>query len=158
MMEMQAGVKGEHHRRVDMREPTMFGTMVGSGVTARCPVHDCDRPIRSWRLWRRHPAQRAADVDVYFPVLQRFATLVPAQQWDPVDIAVFGAWGQWARTALHDWAHGDRDARTPLVTEAALVAWCTKADRLWEALAELDPAWCEHYADLGDPLPYDVAV
>jgi len=149
-----------------MREAAMFGVTGASGI--RCPVHDCDRPIRSWRLWRRHPAQRAADIDVYFPILERFAAQVPATAWDPVDIAVFGAWGQWARTALHDWAHGDRDARSPLVTEAALVAWCSKADLLWQALADIDPVWCTRYASRtpglsvtggpGAPATYDIAV
>ena len=119
----------------------------GSSGRARCPVQDCHRVIRSWRLWRRQPAARAADVDVFFPVLSRCAAYAPASEWDRVDLAVFAAWGQWARTLLHDWAHGDRDARSPLVTEAALVAWCAKAGRLWEALAEVDPAWCARYAE-----------
>jgi len=153
-----------------MREPAMLGVTGGSGVTARCPVHDCARPIRSWRLWRRQPAQRAADVDVFFPVLARFAHYLAPAQWDPLDIAVFAAWGQWARNALHDWAHGDRDARTPLVTEAALEAWCAKATLLWNALAEVDPDWCAAYAAsahspvLAAPAPlvdfrtYDIAV
>jgi hypothetical protein len=124
----------------------MLGARGGSGVTARCPVDDCHRPIRSWRLWRRQPAQRAADVDIFFPILSRFAAYVPSEVWDPVDLAIFAAWGQWARTLLHGWAHGDRDARSTLVTEVALDAWCRKANLAWEALAEVEPEWCRRYA------------
>jgi hypothetical protein len=123
----------------------MLGARGGS-VTARCPVHECHRAIRSWRLWRQQPAQRAADVDVFFPVLAKFVAYVPSAQWDRFDLVLFAAWGQWARTLLHDWAHGDRDAWSPLITEAALVAWCSKAGRVWAALAEVEPEWCANYA------------
>jgi len=124
----------------------VIGAIGSTGVTARCPVHDCRRPIRSWRLWRRQPAQRAADVDAYFPVLSRAAALVPADEWDRFDLAQFAAWGEWARRALHDWAHGDRVPSSRLPSETALVAWCAKAAALWEALVELDPVWCAQYA------------
>jgi hypothetical protein len=137
----EVAVHGARQGRV-----TMLGSKAGTGVTARCPVPGCRRPIRSWRLWRRQPAERAADVDIYFPVLGEFAAFVSARDWDPVDLAVFAAWGQWARAMLHDWAHGDRDARSPLLTEASLVTWCTKAQGIWEALAEVDPTWCADYA------------
>ena len=130
-----------------MRTTEMFG-IGGTNQLSRCPVRDCDRAIRSWRLWRRQPAERAADIDVYFPVLMRFATLVPAADWERSDMAIFAAWGQWARTLLHGWAHGDRDARSTLVTEVALDAWCRKANLAWEALAEVEPEWCRRYAKL----------
>jgi hypothetical protein len=144
-----AGEVGTQEGAVDgarQGKVTMLGSRASTGVTAHCPVPGCRRPIRSWRLWRRQPAERAADVDVYFPVLSKFAAFVPATEWDPVDLEMFAAWGQWARTLLHDWAHGDRDARSALVTEASLVAWCVKAQRIWEALTEIEPAWCGQYA------------
>ncbi|HXX91592.1 MAG TPA: hypothetical protein VEI83_15345 [Acidimicrobiales bacterium] len=127
-------------------------------MTARCPVPHCARPIRSWRLWRREPAERAAELDAYFPVLARFAAFPPAAGWDATDLAAFAAWGQWARTLLHDWAHGRREARSTLVTEAALGAWCTKAHRVWEALAEVDPVWCRAYAREAGHVPLALPV
>ncbi|HUO48376.1 MAG TPA: hypothetical protein VMU09_06045 [Acidimicrobiales bacterium] len=146
----------------------MIGGIGSTNVTARCPVRDCHRPIRSWRLWRRQPAQRAADVDAFFPVLSRAAALVPADEWDRVDLAQFAAWGEWTRRTLHDWAHGDRIPSSRLPSEAALVAWCAKAQGLWEALVELDPVWAAQYAHSApalalptpacDHFPYDIAV
>jgi hypothetical protein len=146
----------------------VIGGIGTTSVTARCPVHDCHRPIRSWRLWRRQPAQRAADVDAYFPVLSRAAALVPGDEWDRFDLAQFAAFGEWARRALHDWAHGDRLPSSRLPSEVALEAWCLKARGLWEALVELDPVWAVQYAQrtpgLGLPAPahdhllLDVAV
>ena len=140
----------------------MIGVNGSTSVTAKCPVRDCHRPVRSWRLWRRQPAQRAADVDAFFDVLSRAAALVPGDEWDRFDLAVFAAWGEWARRALHDWAHGDRLSSSRLPSEAALVAWCAKAQRLWEALVELDPVWAAQYAQrvpaLAAPVtaPHDV--
>ena len=32
------------------------------------------------------------------------------------------------------------------MTEAALEAWCRKANLAWEALAEVEPEWCRRYA------------
>ena len=132
------------------RDGAVIGGIGSSSVTVRCPVRDCHRAIRSWRLWRRQPAERAADVDVVLPrpVPGRGTGAGgPVGPHRPGPVRGLGCSGPVA--ALHDWAHGDRVPTSRLPSEAALEAWCAKAQGLWEALVEVDPVWAARLRPAG---------
>jgi hypothetical protein len=105
---------------------------------ARCPVDNCLQalPVEQVQL-----AQHAADLNLFFPMLDRLRARLPSEQLDWMD--AFTRQGRDFSTNIHAAAHGSAAADVPSLEE--LDPWRNAAHEITQQLMQIDRKWYKSY-------------
>jgi hypothetical protein len=99
----------------------------------------------------RRLAQHVADMDLFFPMLERLGGLAAADETDSLEITAadvrsFANRGKGMRSAMHDAAHnGALGSYSPLPSLSELNVWRNQATQLTVALGVIDTSWYVDY-------------